>query len=134
MTYSELDHLVSCIDTGFIKLLDLPKYTKIGICTMNRSEWVMAGYAGHCQGFVTVQLISKGSVRLAKKGFSHINNDYSITLNEDAEIVPVNGNENDIQSMKYKFVKIANIEQMEAKSFVDVLGIVVDIQPLEIWW
>ena len=37
-----------------------------------------------------VYLISRGQVRLARKGFSHITNDYSITINADPEVVQVN--------------------------------------------
>eukprot|EP01084_Bolivina_argentea_P312425 540885_1 len=76
-----------------------------------------------------VYLISKGTVRLAKKGFSHITNDYSITLNEDAEVVEVDNN-NEIQKQRYKFITIAEIENIEPKQFVDVLGVVTDIGPL----
>merc|ERR1719391_1165487 len=36
-----------------------------------------------------VYIISRGSVRLARKGFSHITNDYSITLNQDSEVTEV---------------------------------------------
>ena len=77
-----------------------------------------------------VYLISKGQVRLARKGYSHIKNDYSITLNSDAVVIPVNNDENgndEIASQKYKFVKIANIEQIEPKSFVDVIGVVIEV-------
>jgi len=75
-----------------------------------------------------VYLISRGSVRLARKGFSHITNDYSITLNNDSEVVQVEDHE--ILSQKYNFVAIANIEQVEPKQFVDVIGVVTEVGPM----
>jgi len=77
-----------------------------------------------------VYIISRGSVRLAKKGFSHITNDYSITLNQDSEVTEVKDNNNEILSQKYKFVKIADIESVEPKSYVDVIGVVEEVGPL----
>jgi len=75
-----------------------------------------------------VYIISRGSVRLARKGFSHITNDYSITLNNDSEVVQVE--DSSIQSQKYNFVQIAGIEQVEPKQFVDVIGVVTEVGPL----
>jgi len=75
-------------------------------------------------------VISKGQVRLARKGYSHIKNDYSITLNQDAEVIPVQDESNEIEQQKYKFTKISNIEQVEPKSFVDVIGVVLDVGPI----
>jgi len=74
-----------------------------------------------------VYLISRGQVRLARKGFSHITNDYSITLNADSEVVQVHDAQSEIMGTKYKFVEIANIEQIEPRQFVDVIGVVVDV-------
>merc|ERR1719317_1196865 len=62
-----------------------------------------------------VYLISRGQVRLARKGFSHITNDYSITLNADSEVVPVHDAQQEIMGQKYKFVEIGHIEQIEPK-------------------
>jgi len=74
-----------------------------------------------------VYLISRGQVRLARKGFSHITNDYSITLNADSEVVAVHDTDSAIMGQKYKFTTIGNIEQIEPKAFVDVIGVVVDV-------
>jgi len=77
-----------------------------------------------------VYLISKGQVRLARKGFSHVKNDYSITLNMDAQVIPVHHDNNEIETQKYKFVQIADIQRVEPKSFVDVIGVVMDVGPI----
>eukprot|EP00486_Rosalina_sp_Unknown_P008984 CAMPEP_0201592414 /NCGR_PEP_ID=MMETSP0190_2-20130828/190319_1 /ASSEMBLY_ACC=CAM_ASM_000263 /TAXON_ID=37353 /ORGANISM="Rosalina sp." /LENGTH=309 /DNA_ID=CAMNT_0048051181 /DNA_START=706 /DNA_END=1632 /DNA_ORIENTATION=+ len=78
-----------------------------------------------------VYLISKGQVRLARKGYSHIKNDYSITLNEHSEVIPVNDNNNDIEQQKYRFTPIEQIQQVEPKSFVDVIGVVIDVSDIQ---
>ena len=56
MTFGELDKNVSYLATAFTRKLRLSFGTKMGICSMNRAEWVMADYAGHTQGFITVPL------------------------------------------------------------------------------
>lgn len=75
-----------------------------------------------------VYIISRGSVRLAKKGYSHITNDYSITLNNDSEVVQVE--DSTISGQRYNFVKIADVEQVEPKQFVDVIGVVTEVGSL----
>merc|ERR1719385_717341 len=75
-----------------------------------------------------VYIISRGSVRMARKGFSHIQNDYSITLNTDSEVVLVADGQ--IMGQKYRFTKVRDIERVEARSFVDVVGVVVAVGPL----
>jgi replication factor A1 len=77
-----------------------------------------------------VFLISRGQVRLARKGYSSIKNDYSITLNSDAEVVPVHDNDNSIEAQKYKFAKISSIEQMDKNTFVDIIGVITDVGPV----
>jgi len=77
-----------------------------------------------------VYIISRGSVRLARKGFSHITNDYSITLNQDSEVQMVEDPSGEILSQKYKFVAIEGIEAVEPKQFVDVIGVVVEVGPM----
>lgn len=42
----------------------------------------------------------------------------------------VKDNNNEILSQKYKFVKIGDIESVEPKSFVDVIGVVEEVGPL----
>lgn len=73
-----------------------------------------------------VYLISKFQVRLARKGYNYINNDYSITLNLNTVVVPVK-DDNDIAAQKYSFTAIKQIQKMEPKSFVDIIGIVIDV-------
>jgi len=67
-TFEELGQSVSCLATSFVRTLGLKPGAKMGICSMNRSEWAMADYAGHCQGLVTVPLYDT----LAKNAIEYI--------------------------------------------------------------
>jgi replication factor A1 len=57
---------------------------------------------------VQVYFISKGSLRVANKQFSNVNNDYEMTLNANSEVeeVPEDAASIQMPAMKYKFVKI----------------------------
>ena len=76
MTFSELDKSVSYLATAFISKLKLPFGTRMGICAMNRAEWVMADYAGHTQGFITVPLYDT----LAKNAIEYIVNHANVSV------------------------------------------------------
>ncbi|CAM6020117.1 unnamed protein product [Sphagnum balticum] len=55
-----------------------------------------------------VYFITKGSLRVANKQFSNVNNDYEMTLNANSEVeeVPEDAASIQMPAMKYKFVKI----------------------------
>ena len=75
-TFGELDESVSYLATAFVRKLGLSSGTKMGICAMNRNEWVMADYAGHTQGFITVPLYDT----LAKNAIEYIVNHASVSI------------------------------------------------------
>ncbi len=57
---------------------------------------------------VQVYFITKGSLWVANKQFSNVNNDYEMTLNANSEVeqVPEDAASIQMPAMKYKFVKI----------------------------
>jgi len=74
-----------------------------------------------------VYFISKGSLRVANKQFSNVNNDYEMTLNANSEVeeVPEDAASIQMPAMKYKFVKIDALgPYVNGRELVDVLGIV----------
>jgi len=75
-SYSQMDAAVTHLATAFVRKLGLAKGTRMGICAMNRNEWVMADYAGHTQGFVTVPLYDT----LAKNAIEYIVNHASVSF------------------------------------------------------
>ena len=76
-----------------------------------------------------VYSISKGTVKIARKGYTHIKNDYSIVLNADAEIHEL-PNDNTISSLNYNFIEINELRDVADKEFVDVIGIITSISEL----
>ena len=73
--------------------------------------------------------VSRGRVSVARKQFTHIKNDYSITLNERSEVTPID-DDSSIPGQTYNFTPIANIVDVDANSHVDVCAIVTKVNEL----
>lgn len=73
-----------------------------------------------------VYLISKGSVKAANKRFSSLNADYEVTLNAGSIIEPVEGldSEASIPRLRFKFIPLAEVENLPAGTTVDVIGVI----------
>lgn len=80
-----------------------------------------------------IYLISKGSIRPERKGYSRIKNDYCIYLNVDSIVKVVNNDNTNIEIKKihYKFVKIFEISKMKEKQFVDIIAIISFVGDIE---
>lgn len=65
----------------------------------------------------------------ANKKFSRLPNEYELTLNTDAEVIPVD-DDSGIESTRFDFVPIEAIQKIEPNEFVDVIGVLVGVQPL----
>jgi len=76
MTFAELERNCSYLATAFVRKLGLAFGTKMGICSMNRAEWIVSDFAGHLQGFVTVPLYDT----LAKNAIEYIVNHASLSM------------------------------------------------------
>ncbi|GAA6016502.1 hypothetical protein JCM10207_002819 [Rhodosporidiobolus poonsookiae] len=72
-----------------------------------------------------VYLISKARVNIAKKQFSNINNEYEIMFENSTEVEPVEDDQ-DVPKVKFEFVQLADLTQLEKDATCDVLGIVQD--------
>ena len=68
-----------------------------------------------------VYTVSRGNLKLANKKYSHVPNEYELTLNADAEVTYVE-NDAEIQTQKFDFVKIDQLQQTAPDDFVDVVG------------
>lgn len=99
----------------------------------------------------SIYFIAKGRVTIARQKYTHIRNDYAITLNENSEVTLVpendnfgnnnnnsdnNGNSNKnpsngpILQQVYRFTSIENISKRNAGSFVDICAIVSEVKEL----
>ncbi|CAD5166633.1 replication protein A 70 kDa DNA-binding subunit A-like [Musa acuminata AAA Group] len=76
-----------------------------------------------------VYLISKGSLKPARKSFNHLNNEYEIFLESQSVIQPCSEEDNTIPRQQFNFRPVNEVEGLENNSMVDVIGIVVSINP-----
>ncbi|KAF8786558.1 replication protein A 70 kDa DNA-binding subunit-like [Argiope bruennichi] len=70
-----------------------------------------------------VYYISRATLKTANQRFSTVKNDYEITFNNDTTIAPCEESSSSIPMLQYDFVPIAQIEQVEKDSNIDVIGV-----------
>ncbi|MES1920503.1 Rpa1ap, partial [Bonamia ostreae] len=76
-----------------------------------------------------VYVIARGRVKLANKKFTHIRNDYEITLDAES-VVQVVVDDRRIGKENYNFSALRDLESADENSFVDVLAVVSRIDPV----
>ncbi|KAJ6618842.1 replication factor-A protein 1 [Mycena sp. CBHHK59/15] len=76
-----------------------------------------------------VYFISRARVSIAKKQFSHLNNEYELGLEKNTEVEECLDTVN-VPSVKYSFVELGSLESQEKDSTCDVLAIVKDVSDL----
>eukprot|EP00794_Sanderia_malayensis_P014156 gene14156-15634_t len=74
-----------------------------------------------------VYYISKGSLRTANKQYSSLKNDYEMYLNTDST-VELCTDTNDLPQVQFNFVNIADLENVNKDSMVDIIGVVKSMQ------
>lgn len=70
--------------------------------------------------------ISKAVIKQADKRYNRCTSDYEMLLGSESEVEPF-VDDGSVASLKYHFVKIADLEKKEPGSFLNVLGIVQDV-------
>jgi len=71
-----------------------------------------------------VYLISRCQVKAANKAYSKLKNDYELTFKDNVLVELVEGDDtNDVPTMSYNFVSVADLAGAEKDTIVDVLGI-----------
>ncbi|CAA7033831.1 unnamed protein product [Microthlaspi erraticum] len=76
-----------------------------------------------------VYLITKGSLKPARKEYNHLPNDYEIHLDNASTIQQCYEDDAAIPRNKFHFRNIGDVEQMESNSITDLIGIVSSISP-----
>ncbi|SPQ96570.1 unnamed protein product (mitochondrion) [Plasmodiophora brassicae] len=76
-----------------------------------------------------VYLISHGQVKPANRSFTHLKHEYEVTLGRESQIEQAPDEDGSISQMHYEFVPINSLESYPANSFVDIIGVVTDVQP-----
>ncbi|EDR14355.1 uncharacterized protein LACBIDRAFT_182415 [Laccaria bicolor S238N-H82] len=76
-----------------------------------------------------VYYISKARVNLAKKKFSNLANDYELSLERNTEVVECHETAN-VPMIKYSFVPLSGLQDLEKDSVCDVIGVVKEVSAL----
>lgn len=75
-----------------------------------------------------VYLFSNGSVKMANKRFTSAKNDFCLTFDQNAVIEEVVDDKR-IQNLVYSFTPIAEIESHVNQSKVDIIGVLIEVNP-----
>eukprot|EP00158_Paraphelidium_tribonemae_P003830 Partr_v1_DN26403_c0_g1_i1_m23575 putative Replication Protein len=70
-----------------------------------------------------VYYFSKGSIKIARKQFSNVQNDYEISLDQMTEIIPCN-DASSVPAIRYNFVSIDRLNDFENNSMIDLIAVV----------
>jgi replication factor A1 len=76
-----------------------------------------------------VYLISGGNLKAANKKYNHLNNHWEIIPDISTSIQVCSGDDFNIPQQQYNFRQISEIENIENKSMVDLLGVVTSVGP-----
>jgi len=68
--------------------------------------------------FSQVYYISKAKIQTARKQFSNVENEYEMSLDQGTTIVECTDSTGNVPGIRYKFVGLSNLEQLEKDSFV----------------
>ena len=70
-----------------------------------------------------------GEVKIANKKFTAIKNDYCLTLGRETEIQEVEDDDHIVEAA-FSFTGLKDIENIVQSCTIDVIGIILDIQPV----
>ncbi|KAH7432356.1 hypothetical protein KP509_07G018700 [Ceratopteris richardii] len=76
-----------------------------------------------------VYMLSKGALKPASKAFNHLKSDWEIFLESSSSLELCPEGDGSIPQQLYDFKPISDIENMEANTMVDLIGVVVTINP-----
>ncbi|XP_073010537.1 replication protein A 70 kDa DNA-binding subunit A isoform X1 [Typha latifolia] len=76
-----------------------------------------------------VYMISKGSLKPAKKNYNHLNNEWEIFLEATSTLEPCLDENSSIPAQQFNFRPIHEIENAENNSILDIIGVVTSVNP-----
>ncbi|RLN08033.1 replication protein A 70 kDa DNA-binding subunit A [Panicum miliaceum] len=76
-----------------------------------------------------VYVVSRGSLKPAKKDYNHLNNEWEIFLESQSTIELCPDDNSSIPAMRFSFTSIDKIEDSENNAIVDVIGVVTSVNP-----
>lgn len=79
----------------------------------------------------SVYYVSKAQIKVARKQFSTVQNDFEMSFDKDTQIIQCNDGAADIPSIRYSFVDIARITDYPKDSVVDLIAVVKDVAEVQ---
>ncbi|GFQ07344.1 replication protein a 70 kDa DNA-binding subunit a [Phtheirospermum japonicum] len=76
-----------------------------------------------------VYVISKGSLKPAQKNFNHLKNEWEIFLEATSSVDLCPDEDSSIPRQQFSFRPISEIESAESNSILDIIGVVVTVNP-----
>ncbi|XP_019417150.1 PREDICTED: replication protein A 70 kDa DNA-binding subunit A [Lupinus angustifolius] len=76
-----------------------------------------------------VYLISKGSLKPAKKNFNHLKNEWEIFLDTTSTVELCTDEDGSIPRQQFSFRPISDIENVDNDSILDIIGVVTSVNP-----
>ncbi|KAI5066239.1 hypothetical protein GOP47_0018863 [Adiantum capillus-veneris] len=76
-----------------------------------------------------VYMLSKGTLKPVQRAFNHLKSEWEIHLDNSSTLEPCHEEDGSIPRQLFDFKPINEIENMEANSMVDLVGVVVTINP-----
>ncbi|CAM8887162.1 unnamed protein product [Rhodiola kirilowii] len=76
-----------------------------------------------------VYVISKGSLKPAQKNFNHLKNEWEIFLDTTSTVDLCPDEDGSIPEQRFTFIPISEIENAENNAIIDIIGIVVSVNP-----
>ncbi|KAG2661939.1 hypothetical protein PVAP13_1KG112101 [Panicum virgatum] len=76
-----------------------------------------------------VYVVSRGSLKPAKKDYNHLNSEWEIFLESQSTIELCPDENSSIPAMRFTFTSIDKIEDSENNAIVDVIGVVTSVNP-----
>ena len=76
-----------------------------------------------------VYLISKGSLKPAQKNFNHLKNEWEIILDSNSTVELCPDEDDSIPRQQFSFRPISDIENVDNNSILDVIGVVISVNP-----
>lgn len=76
-----------------------------------------------------VYMISKGSLKPARKNFNHLRNEWEIFLEATSNVELCPDEDGSIPRQQFSFRLISEIENVENNSILDVIGVVISVNP-----
>lgn len=78
----------------------------------------------------SVYTVTRGQLKTANPRYNRSTSDYEMTLDQNSEVKEA-VDDGTVQEIKYNFIKIAKLEEIEPKSYVDVIAVAQEIMPTD---